>query len=306
MKRFLALAMVVVPFAMEAQEPRVNPGAVREDEGAPPEDPLDFRDDATRMADEEEPAPPPKKKYTPTTTRRRNSDLTDEQAAAVGFATICCCLIAVAGLVGLIVWLVRRSGKPAAPVQGMGTPAPHAAPPPPTGTMQLSIFALALEPSVRPGLEQQLAQAGIDLVPTSPDGRGRLVREAARALLTVQPSWRQFGYGEKPGIADLGTAESSYRSASEDFRTRSGSVFPTSDGSGLAVVTLLICSRRPLLGVSRLDDPMQVRNVLEDRMKVGDAELLGAELLWAPTPPGRVSEAEIALKFPEMMPLIRI
>ena len=169
------------------------------------------------------------------------------------------------------------------------------------GGLQLSIFALGVEPKARGVVEQQLAQLGISAVPTTPETRGQLVREAARALLTVQPGWRQFGYGEKPGLADLPAAEARYRAASEDFRARATSV--SASDQGLVVVTLLVCSRRGLIGVSRLDDPLQVRTLLEDWMKVGDADLLGAELLWAPLAAGSVSEAEIALRFPEMQRL---
>lgn len=299
MKRLLPVMVLLLAFAAEAKPP---------DEAPPPDEDVDALD----ALDEVKPEPRTTTAKSTSSSRRRDSDLTDDQAAALGFASLCCCLVFVVGLVGLIVWLVRRSSKPAqAAAPGAYPPRPGVAAPPPAapgamGMMQLSIFALALDPPARQVVDDALAQAGASLVPTTPEARGRLVREAARALLGVQPSWRQFGYGEKPGIPDLASAESSYRAASEDFRGRSTSVGATADGAGLVVVTLLVCSRRALLGVSRLDDPMQVRNVLEDRMKVGDADLLGTELLWAPLAPGgRVSEAEIGLRFPEMLPLFR-
>ena len=235
-----------------------------------------------------------------------NDDLTEDEKAALGVGSLCCCAVFIIGLLVLIVWLVKRgSGTPKA-IQGNFAPQASAASPA-QGGMQLSIFALALEPQAREIVEQQLSQLGISSVPNSPPTRGQLVRETARALLMVQPSWRQFGYGEKPGMPDLATAESSYRSASEDFRGRALAVGATaSSNNGLVVVTLLVCCRRPLLGVSRLDDPQQVRSVLEDRMRVSDDELLGTELLWAPAAPGgRVTEAEIGLRFPEMLPLRR-
>lgn len=335
MKRVLPWLVLWVCFSVEAKKPPPKPKPVEkpapvveeQPEDAPPDDTFDLPDpdpaEDDEVAGDTNPAPRTNKQDSTGTTsskKRRNSDLTDDQAAALGFASICCCLLFVVGLVALIVWLVKR-GKGSPPPQAtgpvppgvpsMGRPAPHAhAPPPPTGAagmMQLSIFALALEPSARQVVEDALATAGVAAVPTTADGRGRLVREAARALLLVQPSWRQFGYGEKPGIPDLAGAELSYRTASEDFRQRSAAAGATSDAAGgLVVVTLLICCRRALLGVSRLDDPMQVRNVLEDRMKVGDAELLGTELLWAPVSPGgKVTESEISLRFPEMLPLIR-
>ena len=235
------------------------------------------------------------------------NDLTDDQAAAIGLVSLCCCFFGFAALVALIIWLVRRSSKAAAPIASAGVPS-IAAPAAAAGNpMQLSIFALGLDPLARGLVEQQLQALGVELVPQTPESRGKLVREAARALLQVQASWKQFGYGEKPGLAELLVAQTSYRAASEDFRARAYSVGTTAPAhGGLVVVTLLICSRRPLLGVSRLDEPLQVRDVLEDRSKVLDAELLGAELLWSPAAPdGRISEAEVSLRFPEMQPLSR-
>lgn len=283
--RWLPVALLFVALTAFGQ-----PAAADPDDDEYPID--DWADDAGAGQDD---APKPAKTPAPRTTKAKGAnDLTDDQAAALGFGSLCCCLIGVLAMVALIVWAVRRSSKPVPPS-------------PAAGTIQLSIFALGLEPQARAVVEQQLAQLRISSVPTSPETRGLLVREAARALLTVQPSWKQFGYGEKPGLPDLGSAEVSYRAASDDFRARAQSVGATaSPDSGLVLVTLLICSRRGLLGVSRLDDPLQVRNVLEDRMRVGDADLLGAELLWAPaTPGGTVSQAEVGLRFPEMLPLSR-
>jgi uncharacterized membrane protein len=251
----------------------------------PPADEPDPDDDV------EEAAPPA---TTSTAKARKADELTDEEAGGVVIG-LCCCSLGFLGLVGVVIWALRRGSKQPGAAAAASGPAP--------GAMQLSIFALGLEPQARAVVEEQLAQLAVDPVPATPETRGRLVREVSRALLTVQPSWKQFGYGEKPGLTDLPSAESSYRSASDDFRARAAQVNPAA--SGLVVVTLLICSKRGLIGVSRLDDPTQVRTVLEDRMRVLDGELLGAELLWAPLQAGAcVSEAEIALRFPEMLPLI--
>ena len=312
MKRTLPALLLLVAVAAYAKKPPVKakpppPPPVEEvipEEEPPPEeliedqpDPDDTVPDATTSSSKKE--------------KTDKNELTDDEAAGVAVGGLCCCAVILAGLIALIVWLVKRGSGTPKPVQGNYPQQPQpgfSSPPMQTaGGMQLSIFALALEPQAREIVEQQLSQLGISSVPTTPEARGRLVREAARALLTVQPSWRQFGYGEKSGIPDLGAAENSYRSASEDFRGRATSVGSTASGdSGLVVVTLLVCCRRSLLGVSRLDDPLQVRNVLEDRMRVTDADLLGTELLWAPAAQGgRVTEAEIGLRFPEMLPLPR-
>jgi len=309
MKRALPALLLLVAIGAWAKKPapRTRPPPPAEEvlpEQEPPPPDEGFEAPVDPIAD-----PPPDPNPDPTPTPDL-ADLTDEEAGAAAIGMLCCCSVFLIGLVGLIVWLVKRGSKAKSPVQANFPPPVSGAAPPQAhspGGMQLSILALALEPQARGVVEQQLSQLGISSVPNTPDARGRLVREVARALLTVQPSWRQFGYGEKPALADLATAESSYRSASEDFRARAVSVGATATpGSGLVVVTLLICCRRTLLGVSRLDDPFQVRNVLEDRMRVTDLELLGAELLWAPAAPdGRISEAEIGLRFPEMLPLTR-
>lgn|GEM_PF-2463517 len=213
-------------------------------------------------------------------------ELTEEEVQAVGALSLCCCAVVMLAIAGVVVWIVRRK-KPAT-----------------SRSSQLTVFAIALEPQAREIIEDQLQAAGVSPVPTTPGARARLVRETARLLLTVQPSWRQFGYGEKPGLQNLAAAEQAYRTASDDFRGRSQAVTPGDDG--LVVLSLLICSTRTLAGVSRLDDPSQVRRALEDRLRVTEGELLGAELLWAPSArAGGVTEAEIALRFPEMLPLNR-
>ena len=301
--RWWAVGIVCVGLTAVAKPPA--PAADPDDDEYPLDD---WAEDAGSAASDDD-ADPPKVKAPlsdsladPTKKHRGGADdLTDDQAAALGLGSICCCGVVLIGIIALVVWAVRRSSKPVASHSGSVPPA--TAPP---GAMQLSIFALGIEPQAREVVEQQLAQLGISTVPTNPETRGRLVREAARGLLTVQPSWRQFGYGEKPNLADLAAAETSYRAASDDFRSRAIAVTANATGGGeLVVVTLLICSRRSLLGVSRLDDPQQVRTLLEDRMQVADADLLGAELLWAPAVAGGgVSVAEIGLRFPEMMPLI--
>lgn len=307
----LLLLAVSAWAAAPAKKQKPPPPPVEETIEEEPEDYPDVEPEPQQDLLGDEGEPPPDARTTDsskTKSARKNGDLTDEEAGAVALGSLCCCTLMLAGLVGLIIWLVKRGSAAKPAVQG-NFPPPNAGftNPQAAGSMQLSIFALALEPQAREVVEQQLAQLGISSVPTTPQARGQLVREAARALLTVQPSWRQFGYGEKHGIADLQNAESSYRTASDDFRRRAVSVGATaSTGAGLVVVTLLICCRRPLLGVSRLDDPLQVRNVLEDRMRVTDAELLGTELLWAPAAAGgTVTEAEVGLRFPEMLPLSR-
>ncbi|MBS1151352.1 MAG: putative glycine rich rane protein [Myxococcaceae bacterium] len=286
MKRALPALLLLVAIGAWAKKPapRTRPPPPAEEvlpEQEPPPPDEGFEAPVDPIAD-----PPPDPNPDPTPTPDL-ADLTDEEAGAAAIGMLCCCSVFLIGLVGLIVWLVKRGSKAKSPVQANFPPPVSGAAPPQAhspGGMQLSILALALEPQARGVVEQQLSQLGISSVPNTPDARGRLVREVARALLTVQPSWRQFGYGEKP-VSVGATA---------------------TPGSGLVVVTLLICCRRTLLGVSRLDDPFQVRNVLEDRMRVTDLELLGAELLWAPAAPdGRISEAEIGLRFPEMLPLTR-
>ena len=95
---------------------------------------------------------------------RTHNDLTDEQAGAVAVASMCCCLVALVGLIALIVWLVKRGSGGPKPLQNHP---PQPAPSTVGGTMQLSIFALALEPIARDALEQQLELLGISSVPTT-------------------------------------------------------------------------------------------------------------------------------------------
>ncbi len=177
-----------------------EPPPVEDDAAVPAED---FTTDDE--VDPDDPAaddvPPPRTRKKPALPSK--NELTDEQAGALGIGSLCCCSLFLAALLGLIVWLVKRGSRTPRPISSASFQSP--------ASIQLSIFALALEPRARELIE---------------------------------------------------------------------------------------------LGVSRLDDPLQVKNALEDRLQVLDAELLGAELLWAPTQlSAQITEAEIALRFPEMMPL---
>lgn len=54
------------------------------------------------------------------------------------------------------------------------------------------------------------------------------------------------------------------------------------DGGSLCVITLVICSRGRRLGVDRLDTKQQINDLLNDRLQLQSASLLGAEVVWAP------------------------
>lgn len=245
--------------------------------------------------------------------------LTKEEALGAAIVSGCCCLVVV-GVVALIVWLVARSRKPTQPtggaVSGAGvqpgsyvgpTPAPPVAPgavPAPMGqVLSLSVMAVAVPVETRAELETHLLRAGATGPLEGAEARARLVREVANALLAVQPQWKLFGYGEREPAVNNAALEQSYRAAVDDFRLRAQGA-PGTPGEGLVVVALVLATRAPLQGVSRLDDATQVRALLEDRARILSSVLLGAEVFWAPELKGAgLSEATVMVRFPEMQRL---
>lgn len=243
-----------------------------------------------------------------------NQEATPDQLMATGFAGLFCCFVFGAAFIGVLIWMFRKP-QPGA-VSGQQSYQPYQqqqqqAPPPvqqqPAADFHLSVIALAFDGYFRPQVEQLIngpAQA------TDPVGmRVELVQRIARALLGVQPQWRHFGYGEKD-LFDLPAAQQSFNNATADFRARSAR---PEDGGALAVVTLILCTRGRRIGVDRLDTRQQVYDLLQDRLKVDGASLLGAELLWSPGSEGLqpggagtkgLTEFAVKERFPEMHALI--
>ncbi len=220
--------------------------------------------------------------------------LSDDEAAALGAASLCCCFLGVIGLVLLLV-LIFRKPKGGGPAGGPGGPAvARAVGGPHHGELHLCVLAVGLDASVRDGLAAHLATpiAAFDAVQL----RVGLVQRLAGTLLSVEPAWRYFGYGERE-LLDLGTAEQSYRQNVEEFRTRSAA--PADPLGTVAVLTLVLASRAPPHGVTRLDDPSQLRALLQGWQRIDAATLLGAEYVWAP-PVGALGPELLAQRFPEM------
>ena len=221
-----------------------------------------------------------------------DDDLTDDQATAVGAAAgLCCCIVGMVGIAVLIYFLVRNSGSKGSSRGAQQQPAVVQTVP---GTMHLSVLAMGVDASVREGIAGQLS-----LPLTSPgpvQARVELVQRFSQVLLAVQPAWRYFGYGEKD-LGDLSSAEQSYRMALDDFRQRSG--LAGEPDATLAVLTLVLATSGALPGVSALDDPNQIREVLASRSRLDSSMLLGAEMVWAPAS-GGMSDDTLLQRFPEM------
>ncbi len=216
-----------------------------------------------------------------------NEDPTPDQLLAAGFSGLCCCLVAVAGLIGVVIWLMRNKEAPAR------QPPPPGAPFAPVAQFHLSVIALAFDGFFRAQVEQLISAPSSVGDPVG--ARVELVQRTARALLGQSAQWRVFGYGEKD-LNDLAAAQQSYASALTDFRARSGL---GGDGGSLSVLTLIICTRGRRLGVERLDAKAQINELLNDRVRLEAASLLGAEVVWAPGE-GGLSETTLRERFPEM------
>jgi uncharacterized membrane protein len=165
----------------------------------------------------------------------------------------------------------------------------------PLGPTHLSVLAIALNSVFRRGLEQ-----AAEVVPGADPVAERLelVRRVAAVLLGAQSEWARFGYGERD-LADLASTRERFLAAVSDFRARARS---PSDGGALVVVTLILATRSPVQGVSRLDSREQARTALDARTRLRPDELLGAEVVFTPEHDG-LSERQVDARFPEMLPL---
>jgi uncharacterized membrane protein len=217
--------------------------------------------------------------------------LTDDQAA--GVVGLCCFLFVTLGLLGFALYMLSRRAKHQPPPPGMRPPSPDVGP----QALHLSVLALAVDLTTRLELLGRLS----GLTGATAEVRTELARRAAQGLLEAQAAWLRFGYGEKP-LGSVAQAEQSYLAAVSDFRARTAGL--VGSAGPYTVATLIIATRGPLAGVSRLDDPAQVRAALEDRARLEPARLLGAELLWAPEHGGLSAEL-LATTFPEMQSLHR-
>src|SRR5207302_2506395 len=112
--------------------------------------------------------------------------------------------------------------------------------------------AVGLKARARATVAQQLLTSGASVEPQSASERATLVREIARALRLVETEWTHFGYGERLDLTDGDSARRSFELAAEDFRKRS-EASSASTIPAHAVVTLIVCTRREMLGVSALD-----------------------------------------------------
>lgn len=221
-----------------------------------------------------------------------NENATPDDLMAAGIFGACCFLFSLVAIVVVLVWMLR--GRNAPPAQAG---APHQPPPAqaqaPGADFHLSVIAIGFDGYFRAQVEQLINAASATLDPVA--ARVELVQRAARALLGVQAQWRHFGYGEKD-LTDLTAAQQSYTNAVSDFRARSAR---PEDGGVMAVLTIVLCTRGRRLGVDRLDTRQQVQELLNDRLRVDTASLLGAELLWAP-PTGGLTDFAVRERFPEM------
>ncbi len=222
-----------------------------------------------------------------------NDTATPDQLMGVGIFGFCCCLVAAAGFVAVVIWLMRNRTQPGTGANPVAVPPPTQPVQPATAEFHLSVIALAFDGYFRPQLEAAISAPTSSSDPVAV--RVELVQRAARALLGVEPQWRFFGYGEKD-LTDLTGAQQSYTAAVSDFRSRSAR---PEEGGVLTVLAIVLCTRGRRLGVDRLDTRQQVHELLTDRLRLDHASLLGAEVVWAPAT-GALTENAVRERFPEM------
>ena len=274
--------------------PKPPPPPIEEEE----EEPLDLADpDEEPAFDEPAPAPPGLDDDDVLRPRsRRRGDYTEQQLQMIGGAALCTCFCFVVGLVALVIFLVRRSGKPAAaPAPPAGAAPPPPAPAPAAIPFHLSVVAVGMHASARQLVAQQLLVTGVQADPATAAERTQLVRELSKSVRGLETEWTHFGYGERLDLPDQAAAQQSYERAVEDFGKRSAD--PSLSGEAAYVVmTLVLCTRRQLRGVSALDDRAQVRTLLEERSTLAEPDLMGAYVAWSAPLGGH----DVLTRFPEM------
>ncbi len=196
----------------------------------------------------------------------------------------CCGAMVLAAVFGLVLVLRRRNSPGPRPLADLPLPSTH-----------LSVLAITLNRAFRAGLEQAARPApAVDPVIE----RLELVQRVASVLLGAQSEWTSFGYGERD-LSDLQSTHERFLAAVADFRARASS---TTDGGPLLVVTVILATRTPIQGVSRLDSRSQARQALDARTRLRPVELLGAAVIFTPDREG-VSEGQVRARFPEMVAL---
>jgi hypothetical protein len=284
-------------------EPAVDPDdtADKTDNEADPGDmnPPDKADPnaaAAKDSDDDDDAPPSRPGVS-ASGKTKKSKAEEDQDAAVGLAFLCCCFLVFAGIVALIVWLVRR--KP-------GTPPPAAYRPGQTGgsagPFHLSVAAIALDARTRGVIDSRFNALGGAGNAGAPPTKGAISRALAQALLEQKDNWRWFGYGEKPLMYAFGEADISFRAATDDFRARANTAASGPEGE-LVVYTLVVCANRLLKGVTRLDSIVEAQEVFLERSRVQDHEVFGGDVISSPLS-GGMSEAELTQRYPEMNRLV--
>jgi len=269
----------------------------------PDDQPPTADDDAppSSLFDDDDKTPPSSGTTSSTTGKKHKTKEEENQEAALGFGIMCCCFLFFVGLIVLIVWLVRRSGKPAQPGArvntGAGVGVGGTA-----GPFHLSVAAIALDARLRGTVDARVYALGGAGAAGSPPTRAAVARAISQALLEQKENWRWFGYGEKPLMYAFGEADLSFRAATDDFKARANTAVSSPEGE-LVVYTLVACANRLLKGVTRLDSPAEAQEVFLERSRVQDHEVFGGEVIASPLQ-GGLSEAELTQRYPEMNRLV--
>ncbi len=196
---------------------------------------------------------------------------------------VCCAAIAL-GFFFLLVWLARKALGSSKPVAAAPTVVPA----------YLSVIAFSLN-----GSRNVLESAARTPALVDPlAARHALLQQLVRALMGLEGAWQHFGYGERD-LGDLGSTRERFFTAVSDFRARASG---GPDGGSLVVVTLILATRAPVLGVDRLDSREAASAALQARLQLSPGELLGVEVVLTPDQ-GGVSSDAVRSRFPEMRAL---
>lgn len=186
------------------------------------------------------------------------------------------------------------------------------------GTLFLSSLMLGIDWHARRELQGELAALAAQKLGGTAEGRTRMLHEVVLALQRAELSWLYVAFASSPNLAPT-AAEPAFLAACNKARSRfrremirnQGSevaieepgpvAIRPEEGLGTVVVSLILVTRRPLVGEIGTTDAAEIRAALADRSAVTSRDLVAIEVVWSPAAEDdRMSTAELEQHYPEL------
>jgi uncharacterized membrane protein len=142
--------------------------------------------------------------------------------------------------------------------------------------MFLSSLVLGIDWNARRELQRQLAALAADKIGGTAEGRVRMLGEVVLALERAELSWLYVACDQEPQSL--------------------------SAAAGMAVVSLILVTRRRVAGGAGIADAVEISAALADRAAVTSQELVAIEVVWSPAAEDdRMSTAELEQHYSELV-----